>query len=175
MRKAAIRGQALVCVILSFIGLVNYGVLFWMSGKTKQKMLRVSGVVLFILCICSLMALGNIENDEAEAVITWVCMGTIIAPTIINCANLKTFVNCQSLWSLIEKIRYGFMNYQKPNMLIFSCMWMKQRLKTVNAFLETRMKLFYGQFSLKNGKIVKFWRIKNGKLKGRKQRQREWR
>lgn len=74
-----------------------------MSGKTKQKMLRVAGVVLFILCICSLVALGNIENDGAEAVITWVCMGTIIAPTIINCANLKTFVNCQSLWSLIEK------------------------------------------------------------------------
>lgn len=103
MRKAAIRGQALVCVILSFIGLVNYGVLFWMSGKTKQKKLRVAGVVLFILCICSFAGLGSIENDGVEAVITWVCMGTIIAPTIINCANLKTFINCQNLWSLIEK------------------------------------------------------------------------
>ena len=103
MRKVKVKGQALICVILSCIGLVNLGVWIWMTGKTKQKKLRLTGIILLVACFAAIVMAAFVKNKQAETILSTATAILVIIPIAVNLMNLKTFINCQNLWNLVDE------------------------------------------------------------------------
>ncbi len=103
MRKAKVSGQAVLCAIFSCIGLVNLGIWVWMTGKTKQRKLRLTGIILFVLCFVAIAIPSFVKDKKIEAAVNIVTVILSLVPMAVNWANLKTFINCQNLWSLVAQ------------------------------------------------------------------------
>lgn len=110
MRGLIIRIKALVCGILLFVPLINYGAWIWLANKIRHKKLKIIGIVCgvatLVLWIGTLAISQNVINDNVYTLMMLLSLLLLIVPCFVI-VFLGDLVRCETLYGELNvyKIR----------------------------------------------------------------------
>lgn len=119
MRAAVIRTQALICGILSFVVLVNYGVWIWLATKIKSKKLKIAGIMCGVIMLVLWISLAFVPHTYfgiVGQILVLFILGFTFAPCVVNLAFLGEFVRCQNLFGEIDLYGIQIDNLESQDM-----------------------------------------------------------